>query len=215
MMKSEKKKFKIVDRVKFAKKLSLIIGIIVMVGWLFNIQFLKSILPFFVTMKFTTAMSFLASGIILYFAADSERKDVSIIGLPIATFILLLLMSTLLASVIFGINTGVENLFVKEGSDAVHTTVPGRPSAGTMAGFILIGIVGLIGMNQIEEKRIVYKTIGGITGIIAIVALLGYVLNIPGLYYSIPGKSTAMAVHTAISFLILGAGFFVLGGKGK
>jgi hypothetical protein len=37
-------------------------GIIVVIGWLLDIEVLKSILPYWVTMKFTTAISFILSG---------------------------------------------------------------------------------------------------------------------------------------------------------
>lgn len=39
------------------------IGSIVMVGWIFDIEILKSLSPTWVTMKFTTALSFTLSGI--------------------------------------------------------------------------------------------------------------------------------------------------------
>jgi len=43
---------------------------------------------------------------------------------------------------------------------------------------------------------------------------LGYIINAPILYYTISGWSTAMALHTAILFVLLGIGL-VLVGKGN
>ncbi|MEK6929988.1 MAG: hypothetical protein AABZ42_04895, partial [Thermoproteota archaeon] len=43
------------------------IGLIVCIGWIFDISFLKSIIPDAVTMKFSTSISFIFSGITIYF----------------------------------------------------------------------------------------------------------------------------------------------------
>jgi hypothetical protein len=54
---------------KIAKALSLVViiaGIMVIIGWIFDIAILKSIFPHWVSMKFDTAIAFILSGITLY-----------------------------------------------------------------------------------------------------------------------------------------------------
>ncbi|MFQ5586088.1 MAG: hypothetical protein ACE5GF_04615 [Thermodesulfobacteriota bacterium] len=49
---------------KISRLLGIIVtltGLMVMVGWIIDIPILKSILPHWVTMKFSTALSFMAS----------------------------------------------------------------------------------------------------------------------------------------------------------
>ena len=108
-------------------------GLTVMLGWILDINALKSILPIWVTMKFSTALCFFLSGITLYFIASSQEKGLSIaqVVLPATTLGILLLMSTLLISVFIGVRTGVEDLFVRETEGAVKTTTPGRPCRPT------------------------------------------------------------------------------------
>jgi len=98
------------------------VGIMVMMGWMLDIDILKSIMPEFVTMKFSTALSFLLSGITLYFIVRSLEGDSGIaqVVLPITTLIILLLMATLLISVLVGVRTGIEDLFVRDGDVALR-----------------------------------------------------------------------------------------------
>ncbi len=188
-------------------------GLVVMAGWIFDISILKSILPGWVTMKFSTALSFFLSGITLYFIAESQKKGLGIaqVVLSITTLCILLLMATLLISVFIGVRTGVEDLFVREAEGAVRTTTPGRPSVGTMINFILIATAGIFTMLNMAKLKIKLLIAGGIVTVIGMVALIGYMLNKPVYYYTIEGFSTAMALHTAILFITSGIGLLLLG----
>jgi hypothetical protein len=51
---------------RFAKGISLVViaaGLAVIGGWIFNIGLLKSLSPAWVSMKFSTAVAFVASGV--------------------------------------------------------------------------------------------------------------------------------------------------------
>jgi len=204
---------------KTVKILSIIVtavGIMVMIGWVFDIPILTSILPQWVTMKFSTALSFFLSGVTLYLIAMvfSGKKEIARAVLPIPTLLILLLMATLLVSVFVGIRTGIEDLFVKEAEGAVKTTTPGRPSAGTMFDFILISVAGILTMYNAGKFKNTVFGIGFAVLAVGGVGVLGYIINAPILYYTISGWSTAMALHTAILFVLLGVGL-VLVGKGN
>lgn len=204
-------------KTKIANILSFIViigGLIVMIGWFLDVEVLKSILPVWVTMKFSTALSFFLSGITLYFVNNSLGKsaDLAQIALSITILMILLLMATLLVSTFLNVRMGVEDLFVREAKEAVKTTTPGSPSVGTMINFISVafaGILTLLDMKRLGQKIVI---IGLIILIIGSIAVLGYVLSLPFLYYSVEGFSTAMALHTAFLFIITGAGF-ILSGK--
>ncbi|MCQ9206716.1 MAG: hypothetical protein NG740_02390 [Omnitrophica bacterium] len=203
---------------KIAKSLGIIVttvGIVVMAGWIFDIGILKSILPFWVTMKFTTAFSFLLSGITLYFIVDlvENESEIARVILPITLLIILLLMATLLISTFLGIRTGIEDLFVRESEGAVKTVTPGRPSVGTMISFISIAIAGFVAMSTLKKSKPKLRIIGGIISVAGIAAIIGYIANTPFLYYAIGNVSTAMAFHTAILFILLGMGLLLLPGS--
>lgn len=183
-------------------------GAAVMLGWLLDIGVLKSILPFWVTMKFSTAVSFLFSGVILYYIARCHRQDrcVALMILPISSMVIFLLMASLLASTIIGINVGVEEMFVREPAQAVGSVVPGRPSVATMINFMFIAIAGISVPFFCQRFHAVLSFIGVIVGLIGFVAILGYVIGQPLFYFLIEGQSSAMACHTAILFALWGLG---------
>ncbi|MCK5171722.1 MAG: hypothetical protein KAQ75_17725 [Bacteroidales bacterium] len=192
-------------------------GAIVIAGWILEIEVLKSILPMWVTMKFITALSFFLSGIVLFFVTSSleNRSDFTQIILAISTLIILFLMTTLLISSLSNTRSGIEDLFIREYGDAVKTTKPGRPSIGTMINFIFVAIAGILTLFDIKNLNRKISIIGLIIVVIGSIAVLGYVLSIPFLYYTLEGYSTAMALHTAILFIITGTGFFVAGKNKK
>ena len=200
---------------KTAKVLSLIViiaGIMVITGWIFDIGVLKSVSPAWVTMKLTTAIAFLLSGITLYFivrALEGEFDRAQVV-LSITSLIIVLLMGTLFFSALLKIHTGVDDLFIKEHAGAVKTAVPGRPSVPTMLNFILIASAGVLTILNPGNLQAKLRIIGLAVGIIGAVAVAGYIMNAPLLYYFIGGINSAMACHTAILFVLLGVGLLCL-----
>jgi len=189
-------------------------GLIVMAGWIFGIPVLTSILPFWVTMKFVTALSFLLCGVLLYFINEQLRgeADLSAIIIPVCAFLVLLLMSSLLLSVFVGVRTGIESLFVREDYGAVRTVYPGLPSLMTMVSFILVAIAGFLVSSDLEGLRQKLSWIGGAVSVIGCISVLGYSWGVPVLYYSVAGLSSAMAFHTSLLFVLLGYGLVLAGG---
>lgn len=202
-------------RRKIAKAISIVAAvtaIIVIIGWIFDIGILKSVSAAWVSMKFDTAVSFLLSGIILYFISkafegDFDRAQVVI---SIASFVLIMLMGTLFFSALMGVHTGTEDIFVKETVMAPMTAAPGRPSVPTMFNFVLIAIAGIVTMLRSSKLKSIFRIIGFIVGAIGISAIAGYSLNLPALYYFVEGLNSAMAIHTAVLFVLLGIGIICL-----
>ena len=198
----------------FVKVLSFVVtgaGLAVMAGWIFDIVLIKSIGPAFVTMKFSTAFAFGISGISLYFLARASEGEFekAQVALSITSFTLALLMGLLFFSAVFGIESGIESLFVKDPGDA-RSVVPGIPSIPTVIDFLLIamaGIVVIINPAKAPPKPTATGVIVGGTGLLAVI---GYVFGVPLLYYFIPGCNSAMALHTALLFAALGTGLLCL-----
>ncbi len=191
----------------------MLVAISVIIGWFFNIPILTSILPQWVTMKFTTALSFLMSANILYIVSKhkKEESDIAQIILLVSSTTVFLIMGILLLSILMGIRTGIEDLFVQEAEGAVKTTVPGRPSAGTMVNFILIAIAGILAMFNPANLKKYFLGFGWIISVVGVLAILGYIIDVPLFYYTLEGWSTAMAFHTAVLFTLLGIGFIFSG----
>jgi hypothetical protein len=200
---------------KTARILSFIVmiaGIAVMTGWIFDIGILKSISPEWISMKFDTAIAFFLSGITLYCIAraldgDFDRAQVV---LSITTLILVLLVGILFFSALLGLHTGAEDIFIKEPPGGVRTVIPGRPSMPTIMNFICIAIAGIMTILNPEKLRSKLRVFGLIIGAVGAAAVFGYLINVPLLYYFVEGLNSAMALHTAVLFILSGTGLLCL-----
>lgn len=186
-----------------------VVGLLVMIGWIYDIEFIKSVAPGLVTMKFVTALCFVLSGLLLYGIVLARGKKSYFIQslLPLLSLLIFFFMGSLLMLFIFNIQLGIENLFVRELSGAALTSVPGRPSLATVVAFILVAIAGIV--ISYKEQTTVLEIIGVILVIISLVAVAGYIFDVPGLYYYVELFSTAMALHTAVLFGLIGLGLFL------
>lgn len=203
------------DSVKAVKIIAVAVaagGLVEVLGWVFGVLALKSVLPSMVTMKFSTAVSFFLSGITLFFIAESGRGHVSVsqVVIPVTTLLVMLIMATLLASALLGLKTGVEDLFIKEEAAAVKTTVPGRPSLVTMADFIVFAAAGIGSLFRYRGQKNHMFFSGLFIIFTGAIALSGYILGSEYLFFSWPGVSTGMALVTAVLFELLGAGLIML-----
>lgn len=198
-----------------AKILSLTVsavGLAVMAGWIWDFTVLKSISPSWTSMKFDTAFAFLLSGITLYLIvmAHEGKVDSAQVGLSISTMMLTLLMGILLFSFVFKVHTGAEDIFVKEAPGGVKTTVPGQPSLPTIINFFIVASAGFLTMLNPGKPRPSLKYTGLAIAAIGVIALFGYAVDAPLLYYYVEGFNSAIACNTAIAFTLLGAGFLCL-----
>lgn len=186
-------------------------GAAVVAGWIFDIGILKSISPWWVSMKFSTAVAFVACGVTLYFLARAREGEFekAQVALSITALTISLLMGVLFFFALFGMQTGIEDLFIKE-TDSVKSVVPGRPSMPTTANFMLIALAGVLAILNPAKLLQKLKIIGFIVGAVGVLAVAGYILNLPLLYYYLEGVNSAMALHTALLFILLGMGLVCL-----
>lgn len=189
----------------------IIVAIIITTGWIFDIKELHS--PGgTVSMKFSTAISFVFSGITLYYVTRIRegKFGLAFISIIASGFVISLFMATILVSSFSGIYTGMENLFVKEVKEsAVQTTIPGRPSIATMIDFILIILVGVFVLSDSPKLQKYLNKISITIAIIGGIAVVGYAVKFPLLYYYYENISTAMAIHTSILFVLFGVGMSI------
>ncbi len=96
----------------------MIIGIVVLIGWFTQNDFFRTIVTDQATMKFNTALCFVFSSIVLFLNYFRENKKQHPVSIILSVVIALTGLLTL-AEFIFGINLGIDELFVK---DEVRTT---------------------------------------------------------------------------------------------
>jgi hypothetical protein len=177
-----------------------------MAGWILNIDAFTRIVPTEINMKFTTAFAFLLSGIALWCIDQEARgaRETPLLILPVTAMTTVLVMATLLAAGIFGIQTGISELFVK--GLTTKTVVPGMPSIPIMIGFILFGTASILSLFTSPKVNRVILYVGMTIFLIGLVACFGYLFQIPILYYKFAGTANPSAPNTALMFVLLGLG---------
>ncbi|WP_318731950.1 MULTISPECIES: sensor histidine kinase [unclassified Roseofilum] len=187
------------------------IGLIVIIGWFFDIGFLKSVLPGLVTMKANTAFCFLFSGISLWaWYQDPGTHKTRLTSQSSAILVFLIGFLTLIQYV-STIDFGIDQLVFKDSVDAVANASPGRMAINTALNFLLVGLA-LIAI-VFPRKNYLSSQILALGGfLIAYLGLLGYLYG-NAYFYKYGSAFSAMALHTTIAFLLSTLSIFLANPK--
>ncbi|MBW4678838.1 MAG: PAS domain S-box protein [Microcoleus vaginatus WJT46-NPBG5] len=190
----------------FSRKASvavIVIGSMVIVGWMLNIPTLKTVVPGLVTMKANTAACFIMGGTALWLwhrhpTDQSKRLWAQILAGTVLGIGLLTLLQYGL-----GRNFGIDELLFKAATDTVGTSAPGRMAPNTAFNFVILGaaLLLLVGPYAYYQSM---QILSLIALLVALLGLLGYVYQVKTLYGV--GSYTQMAVHAAFGFILLSLG---------
>ncbi len=181
--------------------LCLVVGALVILGWWSDIDFLKSVVPGFVTMKVNTALCFILAGgaLWLLYRLPPERPLPWIAQIS-AGLVCSIGFLTLL-EYLFNLNLGLDELLLRQSSDAAVTTPSGRMALATAVSFFLVGsALLLIGL---EKKWSVWaaQILVLVAFHIPLIVFIGYFYSIEPLYTV--AAYSSMALHTALMLLLL------------
>ena len=175
------------------------VALLVLVGWLFDLEALTKILPAWASMKANTAIAFLFSGSSLLLQQDPSRPSPRRLG-KLCAVVALTIGALTLGEYLFGWNLGLGEAFFKE-QGAVGSLYPGRMAPMTALIFSLSGVALLLLDGRFAA---VFQALALMFLFPSAAAALGYFFGTQSLYKV--GPYVSMAFHTAISFLILGLG---------
>ncbi|MEI7832885.1 MAG: PAS domain S-box protein [bacterium] len=182
------------------------VGSAVMLGWLLDISWLKSVLPGFVTMKANTALGFVFAGVALVLLAwASQSATVRRLAQACAAAVALLGLLTLVQYG-FGLNFGIDQFFVHEPPGTVGTFAPGRMALNTALNFLVLGCALLLAGSRRGIATV--QCLAIFTGLMGMLPLLGYLYGATTLLGI--GQYTQMALHTALLFIMLSSGALLL-----
>lgn len=201
-------------RYRIAKLLTLAVGIescLVMIGWIFGIDALTRFLPGEINMKFPTAVVFLFSAIGLYLIIRvvQYNDEYARVMLPGNALFIFLIMSVLFASGLSGGQTGMEDLFVRE-QRPLYEFGAGWPALPTEINFILFGLAELFCLFPGTRLYKGFQFFGYPVVVIGAIAVIGYTLSIPVLFYKFTPSTVPIALNTAITFMALGLGMILI-----
>lgn len=87
------------------------------------------------------------------------------------------------------------------------------PSMGTIIGFICIAMVGWLQTIYVSITPVLMKVFSMLTMIVGILALVGYSVSMPILYFSFKeATDRGIAIHTAILFVLAGLALLLVSG---
>jgi len=177
-------------------------GLLILAGWQFDINFLKTFGIGSVQMKPNSALGFLFAGLsLILLNLKNKSKTTKIVAYTFAGIVSLIGLLTLL-EYIFQINFQIDQILFQDIPGAVLTLIPGRMAFNLALGFIIVGIALLsAGMQNLFAKGMIT-----LVAAIGVLSLLGYILKLTVLLEMV-GVNT-IALNSSILLLILSVGIY-------
>ncbi|MDZ8189492.1 MAG: EAL domain-containing protein [Nostoc sp. ChiSLP02] len=179
------------------------VGCAVIVGWIEDITVFKSILPGWVAMKANTAICLILAGTSLWLWHWQGMIGVKRHAAQACAFFVLLIGLLTLIQYTFNIDLGIDQIFFQAKVDPVGDAAPGRMAVHTAFVFVLFGL-SLLLLNLAAPQYLLAQLCAIFAFFIAGMGLLGYVYGNALLYRF--GSLTSIALHTAVSLLLLANG---------
>jgi PAS domain S-box-containing protein len=187
----------------------LLVGCLVITGWMFDIPLLKSLNPNWFAMKMNAAIGFVLSGIVLlgFHKWEKTSKTISVI-------IALIGFCTLL-EYIFPINLGIDQIFIKEKVNAIGTIEPGRMAIIAALNYLLTGLSFFLACfkKETRHERVTFRVsqiLMSITLFLSLFSIYVYIICRDEAYYLILSRYILMALHAAITFFLISICFYLL-----
>jgi two-component system, sensor histidine kinase and response regulator len=202
----------------FAGVIAMAVGVLVLLGWIFRIEAIVSVVPGFATMKVNTAVCIFLSGFSLLLLRSSVGRVLALVPRPVqlgqmgGLFVALIALLSLVEYA-SRLDFGIDQFPLQDTWTDPRIAPPGRMSIATAFGFLMLGSSLFI----LGRKGYLAAAVSQILALIglgdAVIGCLGYIYGVHGLYAM--SVYTSMAAHTALVLLLLGIGvLFAQSGRG-
>jgi len=179
----------------------ILVGAVVLAGWLLDITRFKSIHGD-ITMKANTALLLVLSGLSLCLLnLDPEKRALRIAAKVCAAVVVILGFLTL-SEHVTGWNLGIDQLLFEEAHGALATTSPGRMGPPASSCFTFAGIALLL-LHTGRAIRLT-QVFAIFVCLWALLAIIGYVYEAEQLYEI--AHFTGIALPTSVGLFVLGLG---------
>ncbi len=177
-----------------------VVGVLVLVGWRFNLFTPTSSLSIFRPMGPNFAVGLLFLGASLWFLQEKRLKKLMRIAGQICAVSVFVVGATAFVEYIFGLNLFIDRLLFKDtvGSLAAY---PGRLGFIVALIFMLFGLALLFLDVETKNHARPTEVFSISAGAVALLTIIGYINDLPSFYTGM-AVYTATAIHLAISFFI-------------
>ena len=177
------------------------LGLSVLGGWLFDYRPLMTLLPGLVAMKPNTAVALCLAGLSLFLssrsanAPDPRRQAAAAVLASLSAAI----GALTLAEYAFALNFGIDERLWR---DYAVSSAPGRMAPISAFNLVCLGLSIILLRFPKQTNRA--HALAGCAATSSLLSVAGLLYGVPVLYES--GQFTAVALHTALAFLLLSAG---------
>ncbi|HEY9702331.1 MAG TPA: PAS domain-containing protein, partial [Allocoleopsis sp.] len=187
----------------------IIIPIIVIFGWIFNIEIFKTGWPgSHSTMKFNTAFCFLLAGISLAILQKQKLSKWQTRIYYLLIFLVILITLLTLIQYVFNCNLGIDQMLFYDLNPYKTTIYPGRMSQVTALNFILISVALFLLRKKQLHKQWLAQILAIAVMLIVFLPLLGNLAGV-NIAYQLVKHIASTAIHTSINFIFLGIGILL------
>lgn len=179
---------------------SLLVGVLVLLGWVLDVGVLKSILPGLAAMKVNTACAFVASGIalgLLKVCVPGTRgfQLGRLLAAAVAT-----LGGLTLVEYVWRADFGIDQILWPDHATATASH-PGRMSLATAICLTALGLSLMALKARSAKIRVLSHWLSAPVLLVSALCVLGYAYGVNALYAI--GPFTSVALHTALTLLLL------------
>ncbi len=186
---------------KYLIYLVIALGIFVIIGWQFDIDFLKSPIPNLASMNPTSALLFILIGIsFIYFLPENSLKKTRTVGYVFISVVFIIAFIKF-TSFFTGFGIGIDHLFFPEKIDQYSiNNIPNKMAPNTALCFLLLSIT-LLTHRFSSPNKILLDHFNLLTvALIALFSILGYMYRVQAFYGVL--SYIPMAIHTAVGFML-------------
>jgi len=179
---------------------TLLLGLVVIVGWYIGSRTLIQVLPQFVPMQYNTALGFVLSGAALLLLIRGRERGAIALGALAA-----LIGALTLAEYAAQVDLRIDELLMKH-DITTETSHPGRMAPNTAMCFLLVGLAVAWSPRRwsLRSRSLLRVGLVSLAFALSTVALSGYLTNLETAYGW--GSLTRMAIHTAVGFMMVSSG---------
>ncbi len=185
---------------------AMIVGCFVLAGWILDVDVLKRIIPGLVAMNPATAIAFILVGVSLWLLRRGEvSRNTRRISRGLAVVVALVGLTKII-QIVFGWEFGVDQLLFPEKLELEAKAVgtPNRMAPNTALNFLLVGCSLFLIDWRTRSGRWPAQYFVAVGMVATLLAVIGYGYGVQAFY----GVTSyiPMALHTAITFLVLFGG---------
>jgi PAS domain S-box-containing protein len=193
---------------RVAGKVAMVVGLLVLTGWFFDIEILKRVSPRFVAMNPVTAICFVLIGMGFEFLRPTKPpKWARAIGVALALLVASV-GAVKVGSYLFGWPLRIDALLFGLQPEEVAQRIPNQMAPNTALNFLCVGMA-LCLIDALPRRFPVSHILVLFVSATALLAIIGYAYGVTQ-FTRVSLVFIPMALPTAVTFLILSAGVLLL-----